>query len=412
MALPMAWIFALLFQGDIDNLQHKDPMVRQRAAEILGLKKELSAVPYLIEGLADSEPAVSAACGVALRQISGQELGDAGAWREWWRREGSRVAVAVDPRTLQELRNLQVEVKGQHANVVKVREETKALEAQLKTITIAVVIVAVFFVLVMLYFVGHVSSRIKEWKGLMGQADSYIKEGRQVTERVDRIFDEVDKKKTELLDFYDKLKGGAEDEIERYADGLQQNSEHRLREEILELRQKAEKELEATLGELKTQIEHEMRRLAEAHRKRIDADSGEVHRKFLQDVEAHRLFMEGALYFSSNRHDDALASYRKLLQAKPDHVLGWLRLGDVYREQLNYDGAIEAYRKALELSPNDSKASYSMAAVYAKLHNREKMLEFLKRAISDDGEFKDEALNDPAFREYWNDPAFKDVAEG
>ena len=34
------------------------------------------------------------------------------------------------------------------------------------------------------------------------------------------------------------------------------------------------------------------------------------------------------------------------------------------------------------------------------------------RAIANDGEFKDEALNDAAFRDYWNDPAFKDMAEG
>ena len=52
------------------------------------------------------------------------------------------------------------------------------------------------------------------------------------------------------------------------------------------------------------------------------------------------------------------------------------------------------------------------AATYALLKQKDKMLETLSRAIANDGEYKDEALNDAAFRNYWNDPAFKDIAEG
>jgi hypothetical protein len=39
------------------------------------------------------------------------------------------------------------------------------------------------------------------------------------------------------------------------------------------------------------------------------------------------------------------------------------------------------------------------------------MLDALGQAVASDSEFKDEALNDSSFREYWNDPAFKDLAE-
>ena len=73
---------------------------------------------------------------------------------------------------------------------------------------------------------------------------------------------------------------------------------------------------------------------------------------------------------------------------------------------------IESYQKALELSPNSPVALYNLAATFAVLRRKDKMIEALSRAIANDGEYKDEALNDPAFREYWNDRAFKDVAEG
>jgi tetratricopeptide (TPR) repeat protein len=86
-------------------------------------------------------------------------------------------------------------------------------------------------------------------------------------------------------------------------------------------------------------------------------------------------------------------------------------MGTAYRELMRYDEALEAYQKAIELDPEDPSSYYNMAATYARLRKRDKMLETLNLAIKNDGEFKDEALNDPAFRDYWNDPSFKDLAE-
>jgi hypothetical protein len=40
------------------------------------------------------------------------------------------------------------------------------------------------------------------------------------------------------------------------------------------------------------------------------------------------------------------------------------------------------------------------------------MMECLRKAAHLDPELKDEALNDQAFKEYWADQEFKDVAEG
>jgi tetratricopeptide (TPR) repeat protein len=155
-----------------------------------------------------------------------------------------------------------------------------------------------------------------------------------------------------------------------------------------------------------------MRKIAEAHRAKIERESADVHARFMGEVEANRLLMEGVFLASHHRSEEALEVFRRLVRIKPDLVMAWLRMGDVHREMEQFEEAMDCYSKALTLSPNDVRGSYSMAAVYAQQRNREKMLEYLRRVVADDGEFKDEALNDPAFREYWNDPAFKDIAEG
>src|ERR1043166_5858334 len=244
----------------------------------------------------------------------------------------------------------------------------------------------------MIYFVGHVSSKLKEWKELVRQAGVYIEESQQVTKRTDRVLEELEAKKLDILEFIKNLKDEKETEIERYNDLLQQNTEHKMREEVMGLRQKAEKELEETLGQLRQQIEVEMRRLGVDQKEKLDKDFKVQHERFLKEVEAHKI-------------------YKKLVALKPDHQVAWVNLGNAYRELMRYDEAEESYQKGIEIDGDDPHAHYELAKTYARMRKRERMLETLTVAIKNDGEFKDEALNDPAFRDYWNDPAFKDLAE-
>jgi tetratricopeptide (TPR) repeat protein len=134
--------------------------------------------------------------------------------------------------------------------------------------------------------------------------------------------------------------------------------------------------------------------------------------QFLREVDAHTLFLEASFYSIHGKPEESLRRYRKLVELKPDHVLAWSNLGAVYRELVRYEDSIDAFTKALAIAPNNASVLYNVAATYARLRKKDKMLEALARAVANDGEFKDEALNDPAFRDYWNDPAFKDLAEG
>jgi tetratricopeptide (TPR) repeat protein len=402
----MPFLLALLClaqDSEIRNLRDVNPTVRRNACSIIAEKRLQGAEPELISLLArESDDAVKAAAVDALERLTGVKGhgADVAKWQEWWNVTGSKLQ-PVSSVSEERIRDLRRDVE----------EKTDKAKSEVRILAITVAIIATAFVLVMIYFVGHVSSKLKEWKELVRQAGVYIEESNQITKRTDRILEELEAKKTDILDFLKKIKDEKEAEIERYNDLLHQNTEHKMREEVMSLRQKAEKELEETLGQLRQQIEVEVRRLGGDQKEKLDRDFKAQHERFLKEVEAHTLFLQASFAHSHGKPEEALKIYRKLVALKPDHQVGWEKMGTALRELMRYEEALEAYQKAVELDPEDPSSYYNMAATYARLRKREKMLETLSLAIKNDGEFKDEALNDPAFRDYWNDPAFKDLAE-
>jgi tetratricopeptide (TPR) repeat protein len=398
---------ALSLQADeIANLRDVSPTVRKNACSTLAEKNYKGAVRPLIDLLhRETDDSVRMAAVEALERLTGikGKGPDPAKWEEVWDTVWKKMPVAS---TTEE--SLEKRLKEMDRDVT---DKTREAKMEVRILAIVVAVIATAFVLVMIYFVGHVSSKLKEWKELVRQAGVYIEESNQITKRTDRILEELEAKKTDILEFIKKIKDEKEAEIERYNDLLHQNTEHKMREEVMDLRQKAEKELQETLGQLRGQIEVEVRRLGGDQKDKLDKDFNAQHERFMKDVEAHTLFLQASFAHAHGKPEEALKIYKKLLALKPDHQVGWEKMGVCYRDLMRYDESIEAFQKAVELDPGDPSSYYNMAAVYARQRKREKMLETLTLAIKNDGEFKDEALNDPAFRDYWNDPAFKDLAE-
>ena len=408
MPLLLALVLSAQDAELIQNLRDINPTVRRNTCVIVAEKNLRGATLPLIELLSrEPDDSVKAAAVEALERLTGVKGrgADPAKWKEWWDQTGSKLessSTVSDEKLLARLEGVRRDVE----------DKTDKAKSEVRLLSITVAIIAFAFVLVMIYFVGHMSSKLKEWKELVRQAGAYIEESNQITRRTDRILEELEAKKTDILEFIKKIKDEKEAEIERYNDLLHQNTEHKMREEVMELRQKAEKELEETLQQLKLQIEQEVRRLSVDQREKQDKDFNAQHERFMREVEAHTLFLQANFLHSRGRPEEALKIYKKLLVVKPDHQVAWERMGNAYRELMRYDEAIESYQKAIELDRDDPSSYYNLAATYARQRKKEKMLETLALAIKNDGEFKDEALNDPAFRDYWNDPAFKDLAEG
>jgi tetratricopeptide (TPR) repeat protein len=399
-----------LLQADpiIALLEHKEPAERAAAARTLGSLHVRQAVPPLIERLKDESPEVQKAAHEALLKITGvHTLSPAyDEWKAWWTQEGMAL-FAKNPEGQTAVINQVIDEQQ------KIREQYRDMLNLYKWSIFMVAFLWLAFIIAAFYAAAHISSKLKEWKEVMKQAEHYLRKGEEVTQRTDRIIDELEAKKTEIMDFFAKLKEDNQGELERFTDLLEQNTEHRIRLEVMALRQKAEKELEQTLGELKATVDHEIRRAVNEGLLKAEQQLERRQQQFLQQIDVHSLFLEATFYGSQGRNEEALRIYKRLLEIRPDHHVAWTKMGNALRDLLRFDEALEAHRRAQELVPNDSTVHYNTALTYACMKRKESMLAELAKAFESNGEeLKDEALNDPTFKPYWNDPAFKNLAEG
>ena len=423
MSLLLAALVILQSPSDaaIQKLKHTSPKIRLGAVWEIEDAKNAAGILPLIELLRDEPNAeVRDAALDALRKLTPQKtLTEYAKWREWWDTEGVKLyprEVIKDEelaRLMQpHLRQMDDRLQEFNARLEKAKQEINDTKKDNRFLSVVTMAVVLLFFLVMLFFVGHVSSRIKAWKELVSKAEVYVSKSEEITKRTDQILAELESKKADLMTFLTKAREDSEGEVERYSDMLQKNLEHRMREEMMGLRQKAEKELEQTLGELRTQVDIEIRRVAGDQKEKSEKQFQEQRDRFLKEVQAHTLFLDASFYSIHGKPEEAVRRYRQLVTLKPDHLQAWNNLGTVYRELVRYDESLDSIQRALDLAPSDATVLYNLAATFARQRKKDKMLNALTRAIANDGEYKDEALNDPAFRDYWNDPAFKDVAEG
>jgi tetratricopeptide (TPR) repeat protein len=184
-----------------------------------------------------------------------------------------------------------------------------------------------------------------------------------------------------------------------------------VREEAMGLRRKGEQELEETMRQLKGAVNEELRRIVDNQKAAVTSVVQNQEKRLFQEAEAHTRFLEASLLAQRGRPEDAVRAYRQVLDREPRHALAWIHLAATLRQLGRLDAALEAAQKAVEVAPGNAQALYGVAATLALQRNREGMLETLAKAFQAANELRDEALNDPAFREYWQDPAFKDLAE-
>jgi tetratricopeptide (TPR) repeat protein len=414
--MTLALLAVLLVQQSdpVQDLTSNNAKIRWAAAVNIGEKGIRAGISPLIDVLrTESNADVISATVDALRKITGEKFGPSYAeWRDWWNTKGKDLYPAQILTEKQAREVLNPIIGEMYGHIAKSKVEIDDAKREIRITVLFTIGVALLFVLIMFYFVANVSSRVKSWKELVNKAEIYVQKSQEITQRTDQILAELDTKKTDVMAFIAKVREDSEGEVERYTDMLQKNFEHDMREGMMQLRQKAEKELEQTLGDLRSQVDVEVRRSAAEQRERIEKQFAEQREKFNAEVQAHTLFLEASFYHIHGKPEEAVRRYRQLLGLKADHVQAWNNLGTVYRELARYDDSLEALAKAIELAPNDATVLYNQAATFARLRKKDRMLEALTRAIANDGEFKDEALNDPAFRDYWNDAQFKDVAEG
>lgn len=379
--------------SDRRDLTDKDPSMRIARAQLCGRSGNNEWIPLLIDAFKEeNEPGVKSAFGEALHQLTGYDLGNEyRPWSNWWRTEDSRrfrdpLNAARQPQGLQSL-----------------------VTDFMATMVVAMIIIAFLIVVALSLMGGYKMKQIKE---LHRRSEIAVTTAEAVAAKSDSMLSELEAKKSEILQFVSSVKTENESEIERFSDHMEDNVEHRMREVTMTLRQKAEKELDQTLSELKQESLDAVKRLVQEQRERLFKEFEDRERKFFVEVEAHTIFIEASFHYINGKHDEALKLYKKLLLLKPNHYVAWNNKGTILRALGRFEEAIEAYDQGLKLAPDNPGLLYNKAATFARLKKTPEMLELLERSARLDPEYRDEALNDEAFKEYWDAPAFKDVAEG
>lgn len=256
LTLIAAFLALVPQSGEMDLLEHMDPEIRLRAVEIAGFRKSGQAVERLIARLEDPKEstAIKDAARKSLEQITSRSEKDAAAWKTWWKAGGAAEFS---------------EAEGVGRLPAKLEEQLVKARQDIRAITTGLAVAILLFIIVMFFFVGHVSSKIKGWRELVSRAEVYIKHGQELTERTDKIAAELESRKAEVAGYIEKLRKEQEEVISRRGEELGSELAHDLRMELQTLRQKAERELDQTLTDLKTQLETAARRAASEVRDRL-----------------------------------------------------------------------------------------------------------------------------------------------
>ena len=81
-------------------------------------------------------------------------------------------------------------------------------------------------------------------------------------------------------------------------------------------------------------------------------------------ADAKILCREGLDHFANDRIDEAIACYRRAVEADAKFAIGWNGLSTTLRRKGDLDGAIEAAREIINLEPDDPLGHTNLSILY------------------------------------------------
>jgi tetratricopeptide (TPR) repeat protein len=139
-------------------------------------------------------------------------------------------------------------------------------------------------------------------------------------------------------------------------------------------------------------------------------------------------YNRGVALFFIGDYDGAIKSYDQALEIKPDFYPGWYNRGEVLvrltkyqnlfsdselsdEHKQQYRDAIASYEKALEIKPDFHQAWYDRAECYAIIQKGDLAIKDLEEAIQLNPEYKTQAKTNTYFDEIREDERFKKLIE-
>lgn len=82
--------------------------------------------------------------------------------------------------------------------------------------------------------------------------------------------------------------------------------------------------------------------------------------------DARALYQEGFDHFANDRLDEAIACYRRAVEADAGLAIAWNGLAMALSEQGDVDGAVEAARRLVELEPDEPLGHTTLSMMYQR----------------------------------------------
>lgn len=115
----------------------------------------------------------------------------------------------------------------------------------------------------------------------------------------------------------------------------------------------------------------------------------------------------GSAYEKLGKYDEALADFNRSLELRPDYPLTLYNRGTTYAKLKKYDEAIVDFSRALELRPGHSYTLYNIACAFSLCEKPDEALDYLKKAVTQEKQFREDAKTDEDFDNIRKDPRFK-----
>ena len=91
-------------------------------------------------------------------------------------------------------------------------------------------------------------------------------------------------------------------------------------------------------------------------------------------------YLIGVSFEKAGNRTEAINTFRRVVQTRPDHAAAHAALGAAYREAGNYTEARIELERAIELDSNDLRANYQLGLIYAKLGEKDAAKRMFARA--------------------------------
>jgi tetratricopeptide (TPR) repeat protein len=125
---------------------------------------------------------------------------------------------------------------------------------------------------------------------------------------------------------------------------------------------------------------------------------------------AHALYLRGEALRALDQYEEAIGPLAAAAELAPGNIHIWLALGWCHKRTGRLDLAIKALESARDAEPDEALIQYNLACYWSLAGGKRRALDYLARAFTLDGRFRDMVHEERDFDPIRSDPEFQALA--